>query len=151
MNVLDRRLVHVVAIVPLAAEFGSDELLVFPDGEVLLLPSGPLQPGERLLGAAGRIVLEQAGFLPEGARLVYLLEAHDGTLIAGVQCNLPADLDDDVDLRGEFMSLSRTDMRLEPMALREILVEDLRSGFVRPVAHLIELTGGGGPPVQITW
>ena len=68
-----------------------------------------------------------------------------------MQCNLPEDLDDEVDLRGEFVSLSHTNLPLEPMALGEILVEDLRSGFVRPVAHLIELPDGDGPLVQITW
>lgn len=151
MKVLDRHVVHVVAVVPLATEFGSDELLVLPSAEAIMLPSGPLRAGERLLDAAARIVFEQAGFLPEAARLVYLLETQDGTLIAGVQCNLPVDLGEDVDLRGEFVSLSHTDLRLEPMALREILVEDLRSGFMRPVAHLIELSGGDGPSVQITW
>lgn len=151
MNVIDRPTVHVVAIVPLAAEFGSDEVLVLPGAGVLRLPFGPLEPGERLLDAAARIVFEQAGFLPEAGRLVYLLETQGGTLIVGVQCNLPADLDDGVDLRGEFVSLSDIKLRLEPMALREILVEDLRSGFVRPVAHLIESSGGDGSPVQITW
>ncbi len=151
MNVLHRHVVHVVAIVPLAAEFGTDELLVLSSVGRLMLPSGPLQPGERLLDAAVRIVLEHAGFLPETARLVYVLEAKDGTLVTGVQCNLPADLDDDVDLRGEFVSLSHSDLRVEPMALREILMEDLRSGFVRPVAHLVELSGGDGSPVRITW
>ena len=52
---------------------------------------------------------------------------------------------------GDNRALSHTDMRLEPMTLSEILVEDLRSGFVRPVAHLVELRGGDGPLVQITW
>ena len=151
MNAIDRPRVHVAAIVPLASELGGDELLVLRNADRLMLPFGPLAPGERLLDAAERVVREQAGFPPEAVRLVYLLEARNGALIAGVQCNLPADLNDEVDLRGEFVSLSHTDLRLEPMALSEILVEDLRSGFVRPVAHLIELSGGDGPSVQITW
>lgn len=151
MNAIDRPTVHVAAIVPLVAEFGGDELLVLRYDDRLLLPLGPLAPGERLLDAAERVVREQAGFSPQAVRLVYLLEARNGALIAGVQCNLPVDLDDDTDLRGEFISLSHTDLLLEPMALREILVEDLRSGFVRPVAHLVELGDGDGPLVQITW
>lgn len=151
MNAISQLAIHVVAIVPLSSGFGGDELLVLRDAGTLRLPLGPLQPGERLLDAAARIVLEQAGFRPLAARLVYLLEAHDGWLIAGVQCNLPDDLDDDLDLRGEFVALTQTDMPLEPVALREILVEDLRSGFVRPVAHLVERSGGDGPQVEIVW
>lgn len=151
MSAIDHPTIHVVAIVPLSAEFGGDELLVLRDAGTLWLPTGPLLPGERLRAAASRIVLDQAGFLPGAARLVYLLEAHDGRLIAGVQCALPDELDDDLDLRGEFVALTQTDLPLEPVALREILVEDLRSGFVRPVAHLVERSDGDGPLVEIVW
>ena len=147
----ERPAIRVVAIVPLSGEYGGDELLVMRRGDALVLPCAPLQIGERLMDAAARVVLERAGFVPDPVRLVYLLEQQNGSIIVGVQCTLPADIGEGAELRGEFVSLTKSDLRFEPVALREILVEDLRSGFVRPVAHLVESSGGDGPAVQITW
>lgn len=151
MPVNESQAIQVFAIVPYSAEPGSDEVLVLRGNGTSELPVGYLRPGERLLAAAARIVLEQAGFMPEPVRLVYVLERRDGALSVGVHCNLPEHLGESNALRGEFITLSQNDVPLEPMAVREILVEDLRSGFIRPVAHLVEAPEGESPTVHITW
>lgn len=150
MSAIDRPLIRVAAVVPFP-EGGGDEILVLHAGDTATLPTGELGARERVAEAAVRIVHAQAGFEPQPERIVYFLERSEGGLTIGVLCHLPLDLDDTVDLKGEFVSLSRSDLALEPIALREILMEDLRSGFVRPVAHLVEATGESGPNVQITW
>lgn len=139
--------IEVAAVVPLSIEDGGDELLVFQRDGAMVLPQGPAQPGERLLDAAVRVVREQAGFNPLATRLVYLLESTQGSIVVGVLCQLPSEIDDDTGLRGEFISVTQSDLSLKPMALRETLVEDLRSGFVRAVAHIVESAGTN----EITW
>ena len=151
MNVTDRTPIQVVAIVPLSLEAGGDELLVFQREDLLVLPHGTARHRERLLDAAVRVVSEQAGFSPVPARIVYLLESNDGSVAIGAVCTLPSNLNDETDLHGEFVSLTQSDLPLVPMALREVLVEDLRSGFVRPVAHLVEGDSPDGLAVTVTW
>lgn len=143
--------IEVVAVVPLSIEAGGDELLVFQVDGALILPRGVALPGERLLEAAVRIVREQAGFTPVAPRLVYLLESVQGPILVGVLCQLPAEVDGDTELQGEFVSVTQSDLPLNPMALRETLVEDLRSGFVRAVAHVVENAATDGPLIEITW
>lgn len=138
--------IRIVAIVPLSD--GSDELLMFPASDSALLPTGELREDESLLDAAARVVLEQAGFRPIPERVVYLLEGQEHVLTVGVLCSLPPDAGDTVDLKGEFVSVSRFGGILEPFAFREILMEDTRSGFVRPMAHIVEVSGEG---LQISW
>src|SRR5690606_24572639 len=109
--------------VPLA-ELVGDEVLVVPGDESAALPAGVLLPGERLLDAAVRIVHETAGFRPIPMRILYLLERRDCILLFGILCGLPPDIEDNDDLRGEFLSITHSKLPLEPMAFREVLVED---------------------------
>lgn len=142
-------LVNVAAIIPIA-EFAGDELLLVEDAGQFVPPSGPLHPGERVLDAARRIVLEKTGLLGEPVRLVYILERADSRLLLGVHCLVSDSGTAGEQVAGSIVSL-RGDVAFAPVALREVLVEDLRSGFVRPVAHVLEpRSGETGPPV-VSW
>lgn len=141
--------VMVAAIIPIA-EFAGDELLLVEEAGLFALPAGPLHSGERVLDAARRIVLERTGLMGETVRLVYILEQADGALLFGVHCLVSENGTAGEPVSGSIVSL-RGDVAFAPMAIREVLVEDLRSGFVRPVAHVIEPSSGeAGPPV-VSW
>lgn len=140
----------VAAVVPFA-EDGGDEVLVLDNDGLIALPIGELNPGERVLDAAARIVSESTGLRVAPLRVLYLLENADGSMIFGVLCAPSDDSGDEANLRGDVVSLSRIERDFLPMALLEILVEDLRSGFIRPVAHVIESSGPDGRNVHVTW
>jgi ADP-ribose pyrophosphatase YjhB (NUDIX family) len=142
--------ISVLAVVPLSDESG-DEVLMFREPGAARLPSSPLRRGEHLLDAASRIVQEQAGFRPIPRRIVYLLESPDETIRVGVLCGLPDDEEEIGELRGEFVPVSKAGDEFQPLAMLEPLMEDLRSGFFRPVAHIIETFGEHGRTVSVTW
>lgn len=140
----------VYAIVPFA-EFGGDDLLLLQGDGFVALPSGSTRAGERVLDAASRIVLETTGLPVTPGRVVYLLESPAAGVSLGVLCDV-GDIPDDVEgMRGEVVGLAVTEQDFEPMALREVLVEDLRSGFVRPVAHVVEVLKNGQRRVEVSW
>lgn len=141
--------VEVAAIIPVA-EFAGDELLLVEDDDRVVLPSGRLEPGERVLDAARRIVQERTGLPGEPVRLVYILERAGGGLVFGVHCLVSGGDDSGEQVTGSIVSLSGND-RFRPVALREVLVEDLRTGFVRPVAHVIEPGDGETGPAVVSW
>lgn len=141
--------VEVAAIIPIA-EFAGDELLLVEDGDQVVPPSGLLWPGERVLDAARRIVLERTGLPAEPARLVYILERAGGGVLFGVHCRISDDASAGEQTTGSIVALAGND-RFRPVAIREVLVEDLRTGFVRPVAHVIEPHEGETGPAMVSW
>lgn len=140
----------VAAVVPFAEDGGDDVLALDRDG-VIALPIGAMSPGERILDAAVRIVSETTGLRVAALRVLYVLESAEYGVIFGVLCEPSDDGDEEADLQGDLVSLSRIDRDFLPMALLEILVEDLRSGFIRPVAHVVESSGSNGRSVHVTW
>jgi len=138
--------VQVAAIVPFSG-FGSDELLLVPGEGEYALPSGNVQPGERVLGAASRIVLEMTGLGVVSVRLLYVIEEDPASITFGVLCE-PGDSGDEArDLTGEIVRVLEISGRFQPVALFDMLVEDLRSGFVRPVGHVVVT----GKTVNVSW
>lgn len=142
--------VTVYAIVPFA-EFGGDDLLVLQAGGCITLPTGTTAAGERVLDAASRIVLETTGLDVTPVRVVYLLESPATGVSLGVLCSVGEIPEDIEGMRGEVVGLTGAQQDFEPMALREVLVEDLRSGFVRPVAHVVEMPADGHRRVEVSW
>ena len=141
---------EIFAIVPIS-EFGGDELVLLRTADGLTLPWGSMRPGERVLNAASRIVYETTGLDVQPERLLYVLELAGGALAFGVCCSLGNLEEGPEDLQGEVVALSQVESGFEPPALSEVLVEDLRSGFVRPVAHLVEHDDGKNMRVSVTW
>ncbi|HEX2282548.1 MAG TPA: hypothetical protein VHG52_12395 [Thermomicrobiales bacterium] len=150
MSEIKHHSIRIAAIVPFP-EGNGDEVLMLPTSDGVTLPVGDLRYGEHLLQGASRIVRNQVGLSPIAERVLYVLEERGSILTVGVLCSLSFDQDDTVDLKGEFVSLARYERTLEPTALREILLEDVRSGFVRPVAHIVESSGEDGVSIQISW
>ncbi len=140
----------IYAIVPFA-EFGGDDLLVLQTGGRIRMPSGAARAGERVLPAASRIVLETTGLPVTPVRIVYLLESPESGISLGVLCSVGEIPDDPEGMQGDVVGLSGTEQDFEPMALREVLMEDLRSGFVRPVAHVVEVLVNGHRRVEVSW
>lgn len=141
---------EVIAVIPFSG-FGSDELLMLPAGDGWALPSGNVTSGERVFAAASRIVLETTGLRVQPERLLYIVERDGGGLALGVLCSMVEASASPDDLRGEVVALTQVESGFEPAALREVLTEDLRSGFVRPVAHLIETIDGENRQTSVTW
>jgi ADP-ribose pyrophosphatase YjhB (NUDIX family) len=142
----------VIALVPLPLDAGGDgELLALrSDGGNWAMPSAPLQHGERILAAAQRIAREAAGLTVRPERLVYFLEDECG-LAWVVLC--AADLDDELsEVAGlaAFVDPRELTGILEPDALRELLIEDLAAGFMRPVAH-VSVDRRQTPAVAVSW
>lgn len=142
--------ITVHAIVPFA-EFGGDDLLVLRAGGSVRLPSGSTVEGERVLDAASRIVYDTTGLPVTPVRIVYLLESPESGVSLGVLCSVGEIPDDIEGMSGDVVGLAGTEQEFEPMALREVLVEDLRSGFVRPVAHVAEVLANGHRRVEVAW
>jgi hypothetical protein len=142
--------IQVAAVVPFGV-YGTDELLLMPADGTYRLPAGAVLPAERVLDAASRIVLDVTGLQVGAVRLLYVLESDRSGVTFGVLCE-PGDSGfDDQDLRGEIVRLSTLERDFQPVALLDILVEDLRSGFVRPVAHVVETQSGTGRIVDVSW
>lgn len=142
--------IQVLAVIPFS-EFGSDELIVVPAGEEFQLPTGALASGERVLDAVVRIVKSTIGIVVVPVRLAYVIEGVDDAVIFGVLCDLGDALEDTTELHGEVASPGSLGDRFVPVALREVLMEDLRSGFVRPVAHIVSGGEQGSTGTAVTW
>lgn len=139
----------VIAVVPLPPDAGgSGELLMLPFKNGWVLPGGVPLPGELLLDAAARLVLNGTGLSVRTERLVYFLE------VAGVRawvalCNPMLDSETgDVNAAAQFVD-PRAVEAFEPRVLRELLLEDLAGGFLRPVAHVTAPDPAG--PVTVNW
>lgn len=140
---------QIAAIIPIA-EFAGDELLLLEVDDRLVLPTGSMDSGERVLEAASRIVLVKTGLPVVPVRLVYFLEQANGTVLLGVQCQIEDTALSDHPVAGSIVALTGNE-RFEPLALREVLVEDLRTGFIRPVAHIVEPREGESGPPAVSW
>lgn len=137
------------AVVPLPPDAGgAGELLMLPLEDGWVLPGGVPLPGELLLDAAARIVLAGTGLSVRTERLVYFLE------VAGVRawvvlCNPVLDAENGgVNETARFVD-PRAVEGFEPRVVRELLLEDLAGGFLRPVAHVTALHPAG--PVSVNW
>lgn len=142
--------IRVFAVIPFSG-FGSDDVIVVAAGEKYHLPTGELVAGERVLDAAVRIVKSTTGIVVVPVRLAYIVEGVDDAVTFGVLCDLDETLEDEAELRGEVASLGSMGDRFEPMAILDVLMEDLRSGFVRPVAHIVSSGGQGSAEMTVNW
>jgi hypothetical protein len=130
--------IQVAAVVPLPAELGgAGEILVLSAFGNLKLPSGEIQPRENSLRAVTRVTLGAAGVRVTPERLLYVVEQPGKPLALCVLCGLAADDDPDTKPGVRFANIASADGEFEPAPLRELLVEDIRSGFVRGVAHVV--------------
>lgn len=143
---------RVAAIVPVPADLGGagDVLAVAAFGSARL-PMGELAAGESLFAAARRVVWQTAGAGATPERLVYLLERGGRELTFCVLCALE-DADDAPEKAGvRFISPAAAE-EFDPPALRDLLLEDGRQGFVRPVAHIMLIaTESGREETRINW
>jgi hypothetical protein len=142
--------VRIAAVVPFAGN-GGDELLLLPVDGGFVLPGGHLLPNERVLEAAARIVLDVTGLPVTAVRLLYVLEEDPSVITLGVLCEPDEPGDSDPDLHGEIVRVSTGGLDFRPVALLDILVEDLRSGFFRPVAHVVVTKTAAGRTVDVSW
>ena len=140
------------ALVPLPAEAGgARELLAMSsEGGDWKLPGAALYPGERIFAAARRIARETTGLAVLPERLVYFLEDERGPAWV-VLCDADFDAEPgEAASQVQFVDPGALPGILEPHALRELLIEDLAAGFMRPVAHVIVDTRQS-PAVTVNW
>jgi ADP-ribose pyrophosphatase YjhB (NUDIX family) len=154
--------VHLIAraIIPLGREV---VMLEMPGdrGNVLTLPGGTIRFGETGVDTLARLLRNQAGLEARVTRLVYAAEVFDGRALHEIGLYYLAELADDADMAADAplaLALQVVDPRtavapIEPRFLRALLIEDLETGFVRPVAHVVAWQSSGGvpPEVSVTW
>jgi ADP-ribose pyrophosphatase YjhB (NUDIX family) len=144
---------QVAAIVPLPnALGGAGEILVLSAFGNLKLPAGEIQPRETSLRAVSRVVLGTTGVRVTPERLVYVVEQSGKPLALCILCALVADDDADTKPGVRFANVAAVDGEFEPQPLRELLVEDVRSGFMRGVAHVVvSFDVDGREQTTVTW
>ena len=129
---------QVAAVVPLPAALGgAEEILVLSAFGNLKLPSGDIQPRENSLRAVTRVALGTTGVRVTPERLLYVVEQPGKPLALCVLCGLANDDDPDTKPGVRFASIAAAEGEFEPAPLRDLLIEDIRSGFVRGVAHVV--------------
>jgi hypothetical protein len=145
--------VQVVAVVPLPSDAGgSGEILALSAFGNLKLPAGEIQPRETSLQAVRRVVRGTTGVRVSPERLVYVIEQLGKPLALCVLCGLVEDDDGDTKPGVRFASIASSDGEFEPAPLRELLIEDIRSGFVRGVAHVaVSFDDDGREQRSVTW
>jgi len=143
---------RVAPVVPLASELGgSGEVLVLAAFGSVTLPVGEVRKGESLQQAARRIALTMTGAVVQPERLVYLVEQAGRQLLVCILCAL----EDAADVEGKpgarFVRIA-AETELEPAVLRELLIEDGPSGFVRPCAWVVStFDAAGRPAADVRW
>ena len=144
---------QVAAIVPLPGELGgADEILVLSAFGNLKLPAGEIQPRETSLKAVSRIVLGATGVRVIPERLVYVVEQPGKPLALCILCALGESDDTDTKPGVRFAKIGDSDGDFEPAPLRELLIEDIRSGFMRGVAHVaVSFDEEGREQTTVTW
>ncbi len=144
---------HVVAVVPLPdALGGAGEILVVSAFGNLKLPSGEIQPRETSLRAVSRVVLGATGVRVTPERLIYVVEQHGKPLALCMLCALVEADDSDTKPGVRFANISASDGDFEPAPVRELLIEDVRSGFMRGVAHVaVSFDEDGQEQSTVTW
>jgi hypothetical protein len=152
---------RVVAVVPLPSEMGGNgEVLALSAFGMLALsafgnvklPATELRPGESVHRAASRAVLQMAGVpaLPE--RLLYVIEQAGKSLTLCLLCSLPEDEAPDERPGVRFVPVVGNESEFEPPAVRELLLEDVRNGFIRPTAFAsVGWDDEGRQRVEVTW
>ncbi len=144
---------QVAAIVPLPdALGGAGEILVQSAFGNLKLPAGDIQARESSLKAVSRVVLGATGVRVTPERLVYVVEQHGKPLALCILCALVETDDTDTKPGVRFANISASDGDFEPAPLRELLIEDVRSGFMRGVAHVtVSFDEDGREQTTVTW
>jgi ADP-ribose pyrophosphatase YjhB (NUDIX family) len=144
---------QVLIVVPLPSEMGgAGEILVLSAFGNLKLPAGELQPRETSVKAASRIALGVAGVRVTPERLVYVIEQPGKPLALAILCALVADDDADTKPGIRFADPGSSTGEFEPAPLRELLIEDVRAGFVRGVAHIaVGYDELGREQISTTW
>lgn len=147
------RAAQVAAIVPLPdALGGAGEILVLSAFGNLKLPEGEIQPRESSLRAVSRVVLGATGVRVTPERLVYVIEQPGKPLALCILCALVAGDDADTKPGVRFANIGASEGEFEPLPLRELLVEDVRSGFMRGVAHVVvSFDVDGRERTTVTW
>ncbi len=130
-------------------------------GNVLTLPGSAVQFGETGVDTLARHLRNQAGLEARVTRLVYAAEVFDGRALHEIGLYYLAELADDAEMAADAPLapvLQVVDPRtavapIEPRFLRALLIEDLETGFVRPVAHVVAWQSSDGmpPDVSVTW
>lgn len=144
---------QVAAIVPLPdALGGAGEILVLSAFGNLKLPGGDIHARETSLKAVSRVVLGATGVRVTPERLVYVVEQYGKPLALCVLCALVEADDTDTKPGVRFANIGASDGDFEPAPLRELLNEDVRSGFMRGVAHVaVSFDEDGREQTTITW
>lgn len=148
------------AIIPLGREVVMLEVPGDP-GNVLTLPGRTVRFGETGADTLARFLRTEAGLQARVTRLVYVAEIFDARAVHEIGLYYLAELADDADMAADAplaSALQVVDPRtavapIEPRFLRALLIEDLETGFVRPVAHVIawQAADGTAPEVNVTW
>lgn len=144
--------VRVAPVVPLPADMGGvGEVLVLVAFGSVTLPAGEVRKGESLQQAARRIALTMTGAVVRPERLVYLVEQAGRQILVCVLCALEDSDDVDAKPGARFVRVA-ADTELEPAVLRELLIEDGPSGFVRPCAWVVSTFDDDGRPAgDVRW
>ncbi|HEU4793015.1 MAG TPA: hypothetical protein VFS96_05090 [Nitrolancea sp.] len=148
------------AIIPLDREV---VMLEVPGdrGNILTLPGGAVRFGETGTDTLTQFLRTEAGLQARVTRLVYATEVFDGRALHEIGLYYLAELADDAEMAADAPLapvLQVVDPRtavvpIEPRFLRALLIEDLETGFVRPVAHVVawQAANETSPEVSITW
>lgn len=148
------------AVIPL----GREVVMLEVPGDrsnILTLPGGPIRFGETGADTLARLLRTEAGLQARVTRLVYAAEVFDGRALHEIGLYYLAELADDAELAGDaplapvlqVVDPRTAVMPIEPRFLRALLIEDLETGFVRPVAHVVarQAAGDAPPDVNVTW
>ena len=148
------------AVIPFGREVVMLEVLG-EGGNVLTLPSRTVPFGDTGATSLARLVEKEAGITARVTRLVYVAEVFDGRATHEIGLYYLAELADDAEMAADAPLapvLRVVDPRtvsapIEPRFLRALLIEDLETGFVRPVAHIVARheVSGASPEVSVTW
>jgi ADP-ribose pyrophosphatase YjhB (NUDIX family) len=144
---------RVAAIVPLPSELGgAGEVLALSAFGSAKLPSGEARAGENVLAAAERVVLGSAGARVTAERVVYVHELAGRQLTLCVLCALDSEDDSEPRAGVRFVPLKGSEDDFEPPGIRELLIEDMQAGFVRPIAYLqVRRDEFGRDRVEASW
>ncbi len=155
---------HVQLIARAIIPFGREVVMLDMPGDrgnVLTLPGGASRFGETGVETLTRLLRSEAGLEARVTRLVYAAEVFDGRALHEIGLYYLAELADDAEMAADAPLapvLQVVDPRtavapIEPRFLRALLIEDLETGFVRPVAHVLAWQSSGGvpPEVSVTW
>jgi len=144
---------RVVAVVPLPAELGgAGEILALSAFGSVKLPSADVRSGETIKRAVSRSVLQMAGVPAIPERLLYVIEQAGKSLTLCLLCSLPEDDAPDERPGVRFVPVVGNDSEFEPPAVRELLLEDVRNGFVRPTAFAsVGWDDEGRERVEVSW